>query len=96
MPSGNFNRTFRYLEAVDQASGRASRMDFYNIAGNELNLRRWEQKLCNDWKLIVRSEVDGHEYYSKTELGEHLHKLLKSHEYVGSLFEELIRDRLRT
>jgi hypothetical protein len=24
-----------------------------------------------------------------------LHRLLKNHEYVGGLFEELIRDRLR-
>ena len=70
-------------------------MAFYNIAGNEENLWRWEQKLVNEWRLVNRSEEDGHTYYSMTKLGEHLHKLLKNHEYVGSLFEELIRDRLR-
>ena len=70
-------------------------MVFYNIAGNEENLRRWEEKLCNEWKLVAKLEADGHEYYQKTEVGEHLHKVLRSHEYVGSLFEELIRDRLR-
>jgi hypothetical protein len=95
LPSGNFNRTFRYLEAIDQGAGKASRMAFYNIAGNEENLRRWEQRLCGEWKLVTKSQEDGHEYYRKTELGEHLHMLLKSHEYVGSLSEELIRDRLR-
>ena len=95
MPSGNFNRTFRYLEAIDQGGGKASRMAFYNIAGNEENLRRWEQKLCGEWKLVAKSQEDGHEVYGKTELGEHLHRLLKSHDYVGGLFEELIRDRLR-
>jgi DNA-binding transcriptional ArsR family regulator len=46
-------------------------------------------------RLVTKAEEGGHEYYRKTYLGEHLHKLLKSHEYVGSLFEELIRDRLR-
>jgi len=70
-------------------------MAFYNIAGNEENLRRCEQKLINEWRLVTKNEEDGREYYRKTELGEHLHKLLKSHEYVGGLFQELIRDRLR-
>lgn len=70
-------------------------MDFYSIAGNEENLRRWEQKLCTEWRLVTKVEDGGREFYTKTDLGEHLHKLLKSHEYVGGLFEELIRDRLR-
>jgi hypothetical protein len=70
-------------------------MAFYNIAGNEENLRRWEQKLCEEWKLVVKQQEEGREYYAKTPLGEHLHQLLKGHEYVGGLFEELIRDRLR-
>ena len=95
MPSGNFNRTFRYLEAVELAQGKAPRMSFYNIAGNEENLRRWEQKLINEWRIVTKYEEEGREYYRMTELGEHLHKLLKSHEYVGGLFEELTRDRLR-
>lgn len=95
MPSGNFNRTFRYLEAIDGAGGQASRMAFYNIAGNEENLRRWEQKLCEEWRLVTKLTEGDREYYRKTDLGEHLHKLLKSHDYVGGLFEELIRDRLR-
>jgi DNA-binding transcriptional ArsR family regulator len=83
------------LDAIEQAQGKAPRMAFYNIAGNEENLRRWEQKLINEWRLVTAYEEDGRQYYKKTELGEHLHRLLKSHEYIGSLFEELIRDRLR-
>jgi hypothetical protein len=72
-------------------------MSFYNIAGNEENLRRWEQKLCSEWRIVSKmQEDDGREYYRKTDLGEHLHKLLRNHEYVGNLFEELIRDRLRS
>lgn len=71
-------------------------MTFYNIAGNEENLRRWENKLCTDWKLVSkRVEENSKVTYAKTDFGEHLHRLLKNHVYVGSLFEELTRDRLR-
>jgi hypothetical protein len=71
-------------------------MTFYNIAGNEENLRRWEKKLCLEWKIIEKfRDGDSRDYYRKTDLGEHLHKLLKSHEFVGGLFEELILDRLK-
>lgn len=71
-------------------------MAFYNIAGNEENLGRWEKKLCLEWKVIEKfRDGDGRDYYRKTDLGEHLHRLLKSHEFVGGLFEELILDRLK-
>jgi hypothetical protein len=97
LPAGNFKRTLQYLDAIDQGRGKCSRMAFYNIAGNEENLRRWEQKLCLEWRLVSKKqESDGRDYYEKTDLGEHLHTLLKNHDYVGSLFEELIRNRLRS
>ena len=96
MPSGIFKRTLQYLDAIDQSDGRCSRMTFYNIAGNEENLRRWESKLCVEWRIISKyQDVDGRDYYRKTDLGENLHSLLKNHQFVGSLFEELIRDRLK-
>ena len=85
-----------YLDAIDQGGGGSSRMAFYNIAGNEENLRRWERKLCEEWKLVSKTqESDGREYYRKTDLGDHLHALLKNHQFLGNLFEELIRNRLR-
>jgi hypothetical protein len=97
LPSANLKRTLLYLEAIDEGGGKCSRMAFYNIAGNEENLRRWELKLCGEWSLVekFKQEEDGREYYRKTDLGNHLHSLLKNHDYLGSLFEELIRDRLR-
>lgn len=95
MVSGNLARTLRYLDTVDAGTGRASRISFYNIAGNEENLRRWEQKLINEWRIVEKFQDDGRDYYRKTMFGEHLHKLLKNHQFLGGLFEELIRDRLR-
>ncbi|HUI24388.1 MAG TPA: hypothetical protein VLY82_08400 [Nitrososphaerales archaeon] len=95
MPAGNLSRILRYFDAIDQGNGRSPRMAFYQIAGNEDNLRRWEKKLCEEWRLVEKLEEGERVSYRKTELGENLHKLLKNHDYVGTLFEELIRDRLR-
>ena len=95
LPSGNLGRTLRYLDAIDQAEGKATRMSFYQIAGNEDNLSRWEEKLCKEWRLVTKTDEGGKALYAKTEWGENLHRLLRNHEYVGSLFEELIRDRLK-
>ena len=95
MPSGNLSRVLRYLDAIDSGEGGASRMAFYNIAGNEVNLRRWETKLCDQWRLVQKKEEGDKITYTKTDLGQNLHRLLRNHEYVGTLFEELIRDRLR-
>jgi hypothetical protein len=95
LPSGNLSRTLRYLDAIDSGGGTASRMEFYRIAGNEDNLERWEEKLCVEWKLVSRVQVGEKVSYQKTDLGQSLHRLLKNHEYVGTLFDELIRDRLR-
>lgn len=94
LPSGNLARTLRYLDAIDQGGGKATRMSFYQVAGNEDNLKRWEEKLCIEWRLVSKTEEEGRTVYAKTDLGENLHRLLRNHEYVGGLFEELIRDRL--
>ena len=91
----NFAKTLSYLEAIDQGGGKCSRMAFYNIAGNEENLRRWEKKLCTEWRLVSKTqEGDGREYYQKTDFGENLHELLRNHLFLGNLFEELVRNRL--
>lgn len=95
MPAANFTRILRYLDAIDEGGGQCSRMAFYNLAGNEENLRRWESKLCGEWGLVESLDANGRQTYRKTELGQNLHRLLKNHYYVGSLFEELTRDRLR-
>ena len=95
LPAANLSRILRHFDAIDQGSGRSPRMAFYQIAGIEENLSRWEKKLCEEWRLVERLEEEDRVFYRKTELGENLHRLLKNHDYVGTLFEELIRDRLR-
>ena len=70
-------------------------MNFYYIAGNENNLRRREQKLIGEWRIVEKFQDQDRDFYRKTGFGEHLHKLLKNHTFLGGLFEELIRDRLK-
>ena len=83
------------MDAIETGGGRCSRMNFYYIAGNEDNLRRWEQKLIGEWRIVEKFQEQDRDLYRKTSFGEHLHKLLKNHTFLGGLFEELIRDRLK-
>lgn len=44
--------------------------------------------------MIEATDQEGRTSYSKTDLGEKLHALLKGHEYFGSLLTDLGRSRL--
>ena len=87
-------RILDYFDAIDSAGGRANKTDFFKVAGNVTNRDRMTSYLI-ERKLVSETEQDGHKYYSKTEWGEGLHKLFKNHAYLGTLFEELGRSRLR-
>ncbi len=90
----NARRLLAYLDAIDSAGGEASRMDLLRIAGSEANLNRMVRRL-GEFRL-VEERLDGdRKRYRKTEFGELWHKALKSHEYVGSLIEELSRGRFQ-
>lgn len=84
-----------YLDQIDACKGKAKRMDFLRIAGNEIVLNAWVNYLvgCN----LINVTHDGpKEYYSKTKIGFMLHDLLKLHSFVGPLFEDLSRQRRHT
>ncbi len=68
-------------------------MDFLRIAGNEANLDRWIRYL-SERRLITNEDASGKAFYVKTEIGSRLHSVLKDHEYLGPLFEELAKSRL--
>ena len=87
-------RILQYFDRIDQSAGRASRMDFLRIAGNEANLNRMTGYLIAQRLLIEAKDQEGRISYSKTDLGEKLHALLKGHEYFGSLLTDLGRSRL--
>ena len=86
-------RIYNYLKKIDEMGGKASRMDFLRIAGNERNLDRFVKYLC-DRRLIVEVASSEKTFYLKTEIGARLLSALDDHEYVGPLFEELSRSRM--
>jgi hypothetical protein len=71
-------------------------MDFLRIAGNEANLNDWIEYLirCN---LISeeKSKEDGKPSYVMTEHGRKMRDILKDYYYLGPLFGDLSRNRLR-
>ena len=69
-------------------------MDLLRIAGNEANLNRMAGYLIAQRLVVESTNQEGRINYSKTDLGEKLHALLKGHEYFSSLLKDLGRSRL--
>lgn len=93
---GVSNRILQYLNKISDEGGRAKRMDFLRIAGNEANLDDWVSYLvrCN----LIREEVskeDGRTSYVMTEFGRKVRDILKDYNYLGPLFGDLSRNRRR-
>lgn len=97
---GVSKRILEYLERISKGGGKASRMDFLRIAGNESNLNDWVRYLirCN---LISeeRSDKEGGDLqktsYIMTEYGRMMYEIMKDYSYLGPLFGDLSRDRRR-
>jgi len=87
-------RILEYFDRIDQSAGKASRMDLLRIAGNEANLNRMASYLIAQRLVVESTNQEGRINYSKTDLGEKLHALLKGHEYFGSLLKDLGRSRI--
>jgi len=87
-------RILEYFDRIDQSAGKASRMDLLRIAGNEANLNRMASYLIAQRLVVEATNQEGRINYSKTDLGEKLHALLKGHEYFGSLLKDLGRSRI--
>jgi hypothetical protein len=89
---GVANKILLYLNKISEGSGKAKRMDFLRIAGNEEILNDWVEYLtkCN----LVRVETEeGKNYYVKTDLGEKMQEVLKAHDFLGPLLSDLSRNR---
>lgn len=96
MPRAVWKRVLEYLDAIDEREGKfAIRQDFYNIAENENNLNRAVMKL-KEYRIIREERVEteiGKVRYYKTDIGQKVHEVLKSHDYLEPFFEEMGRRR---
>ena len=92
---GVSNRVLQYLSRIGEGGGRASRMDFLRIAGNEANLNDWIEYLvrCN----LIAEEISGDSKasYVLTEFGKKMLAILKDYQFLGPLFGDLSRNRRR-
>jgi hypothetical protein len=93
---GVSKRILQYLDTINDGKGRAKRMDFLRIAGNESNLNDWIEYLvlCN----LISEETaqeGGKTSYVMTEYGRRVHEVLKVYNYLGPLFGDLSRHRRR-
>lgn len=86
------SKILEYLNKIDERGGKAKRMDFLRIAGNEVILDGWIEYL-HGCHLIVDIEDGGNVFFEKTDAGNKLHEILKLHPFVGTLFEDLSRAR---
>jgi predicted transcriptional regulator with HTH domain len=92
---GVSSKILQYLNKISEGSGRAKRMDFLRIAGNEANLNDWTEYLvrCN----LIAEEIssDGKASYILTEFGKKMLEILKDYQFLGPLFGDLSRNRRR-
>ena len=86
------SQILQYLNKIDERQGRANRMDFLRIAGNEEMLNDWEAYLTR-CHLIDSHTHEGKISYLKTDIGWKLHEVLKVHSYLGPALGDLGRNR---
>ncbi len=73
------------LDCIDQKEGKASKWDLIKILGNESQFRHWITNFLLKDKFIKEIEESSHSFYSKTENGEFLHRLLNNGKIVRAL-----------
>lgn len=69
-------------------------MDFLRIAGSEANLNRWVAFLIES-RFVKEDQQEGRKFYVKTQKGEKFHEILKNHEIIFVLTQELSGRKLR-
>lgn len=82
------------LNCIDQNNARASKWDLIKILGNESQFQHWITEFLVKDKFITENQESNHVFYSKTQTGELLHKLLKNGKVLRA-FLRLSGKRLR-
>jgi predicted transcriptional regulator len=75
------------LDCIDQRSGKASKWDLIKVVGTESQFHYWIEEFLLRDKFVEEQRRSNRYFYSKTEAGELLHKLLKN----GKVMHVLLR-----
>jgi hypothetical protein len=73
------------LNCIDKNDGRASKWDLIKILGNESQFQHWIIEFLVKDRFITETLESDHVFYSKTQTGELLHKLLKNGDVLRAL-----------
>ena len=79
---------------IDQNNARASKWDLIKILGNESQFQHWITEFLINDKFITVNQESNHVFYSKTQTGELLHRLLRNGKVLRA-FLRLSGKRLR-
>ena len=77
------------LDCIDQKEGKASKWDLIKILGNEAQFRQWMDNFLIKDEFVEEIRESRHYFYTKTQNGELLHKLLGN----GKIIRALLRVR---
>jgi predicted transcriptional regulator len=81
------------LNAVDE-SGEATKWDLIKVLGNEAQFKIWIEDFLLPEKVLAERREGRNYFYTKTERGELLHRLLKSGNLI-KIFRRVSGRRLR-
>ncbi len=75
------------FDCIDERNGKASKWDLIKIVGTESQFHYWVEEFLLKEKFLVEQRNVKRYFYSKTEAGELLHRLLRN----GKIMQALLR-----
>ena len=75
------------LDCIDERKGTASKWDLIKVVGTESQFHYWIEEFLLKDKFVEEHRESNRHFYSKTEAGELLHRLLKN----GKIMHALLR-----
>ena len=75
------------FDSIDEKNGNASKWDLLKVVGTESQFHYWIEEFLLKDKFVEEHRESNRHFYSKTEAGELLHRLLKN----GKIMHALLR-----
>ena len=75
------------FDRIDQKDGKASKWDLIKVVGTESQFHYWVEEFLLKDKFIEEEIDSNHHFYTKTQNGELLHKMLKNGKIMHALLK---------